>query len=574
MKTLWNKIRGRLFVYICFCLVLFGVISPEFSAEVLNHQKVFTDLQWKEDLKFLAEKIANEHRNPFDRVSREKFWEEVEKLNQQIPSLEDHEIIVGLARLASLINDGHTRLTLPLDPQAVTSQSHTKTQAPEDALQFHLLPIQLYLYSDGLHVQATLPEYGEILGAKVIKVGDKKVEEALEAVRPVVHYDSEMWFKLIAPSMLTIPEVLHAQKLSRSKEEALFVFQALSGQEKTYTLKPINLETEIQWIRANRGAEKPLPLYLKNQNENFWHEYLPDKKVMYVQINNIQDKEGETIGEFSHKLFDLMDSLEVEKFVLDLRLNGGGNNYLNRPIVLSLIKSDKINKYGKLFVAIGRRTFSAAMNLVSDIEKWTNVIFVGKPTGNAPSHYGDSRKYVLPHSGLTVRISSVYWRDWSVDEKRLWVAPDIKVELSSEDYAANRDPVLETIISYQAPETLYGQLREIIERSGIEAAVFHYYRFRYSPRTAHIRVEEDLIKVGDYLINKGEIKEAGYVFQTCIRDHPRSFKAYLGLGKVYLWQKMKKPAVETLEKALIINPESKEAKELLGKAQSLKEQKL
>ncbi|MFO7979538.1 MAG: tetratricopeptide repeat protein [Candidatus Aminicenantes bacterium] len=564
MKNTLNKMTGRLIGCIYFGLFLLSAALPLTSVKVLNDQ------QWREDLQFLAEKVAQEHRNPFDHVSAEVFWKEVEKLDRQIPLLEDHEIIVGMARLVSLIHDGHTRLTLPLDPEASTGQSHTQTKAPEQALQFHFLPLRLYLYSDGLHVQEATPEFKEIVGARVIKVGNKKAEEALEAVRPVVHYDSDMWFKLIAPSMLTIQEVLHAQNLCESKEEASFVFQTKTGQEKKHTFKALDSKTKIQWISANEESQNPLPLYLKNREENFWFEYLPDEKLMYVQVNSIRDKKDETIAQFSKRLFESVNSCAVEKLVLDLRQNGGGNNYLNRPLVLSLIQSDKVNQYGKLFTIIGRRTFSAAMNLVTDIEKWTQVIFVGEPTGNAPSHYGDSRKFVLPHCRLTARISSVYWRDWSVDEKRPWVAPDIKVGLSSEEYAANQDPVLDTIISYKAPETLYRQLKEKIEMSGIEAAVFHYYKFRYSPRTSHIKAEKDLIKVGDYLMDQGEFKEAGYVYLTCARDYPDSLKAHLGLGKVYLNQNNKKQAIETLKKTLMINPESREAKELLQRAQALK----
>lgn len=563
MRGLSGKISRDLFIFLCFCLVVLCATHPVFSARILD------DSQWRKDLKFLADKISHNHRHPFDRVPEKAFWKAVEELDQQIPSLEDHEIIVRMARLASLIRDGHTRLTLPLGSQTGLKQSHTQTKAPDEALLFHILPIELYLFSDGLHVRAASPEYKDILGAKVIKVGAIDAEAALEAVRPVVHYDSEMWFRLVAPSMMTITEVLHAQKLSSSKEEATFVFRTSDGQEKTYSFKPLNSHTEIQWIYANQEAKIPEPLYLRNKEKNFWFEYLPDKKLMYVQINSIQDEKGETIAEFSKRLFDAVDSLTVDKFVLDLRLNGGGDNYLNRPIVISVIKSDKVNKYGRLFIVIGRRTFSAAMNLVTDLEKWTNAIFVGEPTGNTPSQYGDARKYVLPNSKLTVRISSVYWRDWSVSERRPWVSPDIKVELSSKEYAANVDPVLETITSYQAPETLYGQLREKIERSGWDAASFHYYKFRYSPQTAHIRAEEDLVKLGDYLAKEEKLTEAIRVFRACIQDYPDSFKAHIGLGKVYLMKKMKKQAVETLEKALALNPESQEARELLKKAQSL-----
>jgi hypothetical protein len=189
MRSLSGRILRHLFIFLCFCLVILCATRPVFSA------RVFNDSQWKKDLKYLADKISHNHRNPFDHVLEKAFWKAVEELDQQIPSLEDHEIIVGMARLASLIRDGHTRLTLPLGLHSGFKQSHTQTKAPDEALLFHILPIQLYLFSDGLHVRAASPEYKDILGAEVIKVGAVDVEEAPEAVRPVVHYDSEMWFK-------------------------------------------------------------------------------------------------------------------------------------------------------------------------------------------------------------------------------------------------------------------------------------------------------------------------------------------------------------------------------------------
>jgi len=70
---------------------------------------------------------------------------------------------------------------------------------------------------------------------------------------------------------------------------------------------------------------------------------------------------------------------DVEKLVLDVRMNGGGNNQLIKPIITGIIQLKKINKKGKFFCIIGRRTFSACQNLVNELERYTEVIFVGEP---------------------------------------------------------------------------------------------------------------------------------------------------------------------------------------------------
>jgi hypothetical protein len=54
----------------------------------------------------------------------------------------------------------------------------------------------------------------------------------------------------------------------------------------------------------------------------------------------------------------------VQRLVVDLRLNGGGNSAILDPWITE-IKSSPLNKKGHLFVIVGRATFSSAiMNAV------------------------------------------------------------------------------------------------------------------------------------------------------------------------------------------------------------------
>jgi hypothetical protein len=165
-----------------------------------------------------------------------------------------------------------------------------------------------------------------------------------------------------------------------------------------------------------------------------------------VQYNAVRDKPEETVAEFFDKVFTFADARQVERFILDIRRNGGGNGYLNQPIIHGLIKRDRINQPGKLFTIIGRATFSAAMMLTDDLEKHTKTLFVGEPTGASPNMYGDAEKIVLPNSGLEIWASALHWIYSEPRDDRPWIAPNIPARLSSEDYRARRDPALEAIL--------------------------------------------------------------------------------------------------------------------------------
>ncbi len=537
------------------------------SASFLFAQNALTPQEWKEDLDYLAKTVADKHRHAFDKVSRADFEKASAELAARLPNLADHEVIVGMARLVALLRDGHSRLNLPLPPPAAVPGG-TSAPAGDTRFQFHRLPLQFYLFRGGLYIQAVAPDQREILGAKVLKIGKLPPDQAIEAVRPTISYDSENWIKEIGPQRLGLIEVLEDCGVTTGSAEVPLVLEQ-NGARRTVVLKPLPPGPEPAWLTWDSVPSGPKPLYLKDRSKPFWLEFLEPSRMLYVQINSIQDDKGETFGAFAGRLKDVIAARTPARVVLDLRWNGGGNNYLNRGLILALVASEEGNRYGRLFTIIGRATFSAAANLTTALEQWTETLFVGEPTGNSPSQYGDARAYTLPHSGLILRLSSVYWRDWSSDERRPWVSPDLKAEPSWVDYQAGRDPALEAILAYVAPESLLDQLKEKYQWNGLSAATNRYYHYRSSPLTAAVRVEQTLIDFGEYLFAQKHVSEAIDVGRYGLQEYPGSFGARLSLGKILIAAKKAKEAIEILTEALTLKPGDPEASALRQEAEKL-----
>jgi hypothetical protein len=122
--------------------------------------------------------------------------------------------------------------------------------------------------------------------------------------------------------------------------------------------------------------------------------------------------------------------------------------------------------------------------LASQLEYLTPALFVGEPGGARPSGYGDAKKFQLPNSGLTVRASSVAWRDWSVDETRPWIAPDLPAELSSADDRAGIDPALARIVAFPKDPDLVTVVREALAAGGDSSRLWWtVYRYANDART-------------------------------------------------------------------------------------------
>ena len=386
--------------------------------------------QWREDVDYLADGLRREHRNPFHTVSPEAFGGAVRALRARVPSLADHEVVVEMARIVALIGDGHTALRLAGIPG------------------FRRYPLVLYRFADGLFVRAIAGEHAAAAGARLLAIDETPAEEAYAAIRPLVSRDNEMGVVAAAPALLGIPEVLHARGLVADPERVAFRVQYRDGELADLVLHPV-AALPPRMVDAPAGAPAPTPLWLQRSEEENWFRHLPDARALYVGYNRVRDGEGERLSAFFDRAFALVREAGVERLILDLRLNHGGNNTLNRPLLHHLIRCDAVNRWGGLFAIIGRLTFSAAMNLAVDLERHTRVLFVGEPTGASPNHYGENGEVILPHSGLRIGVSTLWWQSSVPYDDRPWIAPELPARLRSDDYAANRDPALDAALGYE-----------------------------------------------------------------------------------------------------------------------------
>ena len=65
---------------------------------------------WREDLHSMAREMERTHKNLYHTTSREQFASAVDALDERIPDLERHEVIVEMAKIVAAAGDGHTNI--------------------------------------------------------------------------------------------------------------------------------------------------------------------------------------------------------------------------------------------------------------------------------------------------------------------------------------------------------------------------------------------------------------------------------------------------------------------------------
>lgn len=377
--------------------------------------------KWWEDLDYLAKELPKKHKNIFFQTTKDRFEAEIKALKSNIPSMTDTQVTVELMKIVASIGDSHTSLYF------------TPTV---------FYPFSLYWFKSGIHVLATVKPYERILHTRLVRINGRDIEEITALISALISHENEAQLKNMTPNFLASPDILCSLDIMDKPEETIFTFEDESGALHNIEIKPITLSAQPEWVRKDQTNIEP-PLYLK-KSDPYWYQYLPENKTLYICYNSCREMKSKPFKTFAAECMEYVENGEVERLVIDLRNNGGGNSVIFQPLIDKIKKAKGINKEGRLFVIIGRRTFSSAILNAITLKQQTEATFLGEPTGGKPNHYGEVKTLTLKNSGLTVSYSTKYFR--LSKEDTLSFNPDILIEPTIEAYLQNKDPVMEYIL--------------------------------------------------------------------------------------------------------------------------------
>ena len=395
------------------------------------------DQGWRGDLAFLAREIKRRAYAQFALISEEEFDRSVARLDRDIPGLTDAQILVGMRKLVRYLDDGHAGVAPPIQNKDLN----------------RLLPVDLFLFPEGLFVVAAGPGHEQLLGAKVEKIGRHTVEEAITALDPIIVRDNQQQVAFMIPAVLRYTAFLQGLGIIDDLAKVTLTVCTADG-----TSCEVMLDAEpgeLLWDRYPPGWSAlpdtvpghSRPLYLRHRDLPYWFEHLPAADLVYFQYNAVRDHPAETFAAFCDRLFAFIEQRRPARLVIDMRWNGGGNTFLAQPLLHHLIACPAINRRGALFVIIGRLTYSAAQNTVTAIDRETNAIFVGEPTGSRPNFIGESLYFELPYSKVLANAADLFWQtSWPWDH-RTWIAPDLYVPPTFAAFSRNQDPAMDAILA-------------------------------------------------------------------------------------------------------------------------------
>ncbi len=495
--------------------------------------------EWRQDLQHLANVIEDVHPNPYLFNDREAVQSAIDELSESIPEMSDDQIIVGMAGIAAMLRDGHS-MVIPLSQQFPLTD---------------FAPIRLLATPDGWIVVAVAQEFDWALGTQVLTITGQPTDEVMALLAHHSAADNESQRISNAPVGLAIGRILRGLKLVDESGILSLTVQTDGGSSRSLDIPVLEMPLNFGWTQSPFSAPgentrsvtdlwSEMPLAFSHPGEPYWSEYDAENELLYVQINQLNSSDTPisingtesvvSLPDFLVETLALTDDHETKKLVIDLRFNTGGDNFVARELIQVLNRYPAFLERGRLFVPIGRKTFSAGINFASLFESDSEALFVGEPAAGRPNHYGDARSFPLPNSGLVARVSTLNWQlgvhPWDI---RRMMEPDIWSPFDQSALQKGIDPALEAIRSYDPSKSLVNRMMAAYEDYGVVAAMalFTTEVEPTEPGIWHYQPSV-LLNFGSRLFRRGiDISEVAPVFLSAAELYPDQPSVMFSIGR-------------------------------------------
>lgn len=415
-----------------------------------------------DDLDFLK-KLPDIDRS-FSEEALAKFYQSIERLEQQVEELTDTEFLLGIAQAVALADNGHTG-----------ASRHGLLRGK------NRLPIRFFWFGDELHIVRTTTEYKQLLGAKVLYIGDYSVNEATEISSQYFGGPSQ-WRRYLSTSLLESPELVNAMGISADENSLKIALETPNGVSTTQVLQALsdaqssNLAAsswrvlsrdklngeDSDWVSiGDDWHDQPIRFASADQPHLF--KWIADKESAYIRFDLLMSYDGHDIDHYWEKVETELKNQSLEFIILDLR-NSPGGDYTTTVDHIAKLPS-YLKDEGKLYVATSNATFSAAIvsTSVAKFHGQGKTVIIGERVGDRDQFWAEGGfPFKLPHSGLRISFATGF-HDWvngctgkhpycfslnaEIENPIDSLDPDVELSYRFEDYKAGKNPVLEYAVS-------------------------------------------------------------------------------------------------------------------------------
>ena len=377
--------------------------------------------------------LTSLHPAVFNATRKDSFERQVNSLYDKIQHMDNIKYFLVLKKIFALVADGHTNISQPRD------------------LNKKSFPLFIRKFKDGFFVTASKPEWKDFIGMQLIEIDDQNIADIAEKLLLYNSAENKYRASLMLSGVFGRPLLLKALNVIKNENKAEFVF--VDKKREKIVRKIESLPIPFQYnkllnIYKYKNIKKPL---YEASEDNYHYEYIAKGKILYFQYNSCRENPKLKFADFNREMFASIKTKKPEKIIIDIRYNGGGFSDVFQPFV-NRIKNSYLNNKKSIYVIISPYTYSSAMFVIRDLQKYTDALFLGEPTGNRLNRFGQTFVYYLPYSKRKITISTKDFNLFGKDQDAFY--PDKMLQISSDDYFNGKIPIIDYI----------SQIKRVVDR--------------------------------------------------------------------------------------------------------------
>lgn len=394
-----------------------------------------TPQELQEDLDTLVQTLVNNHPDFYRNTSEQAVREKKAAIEAELDHLSLFDFSLALSELTALAHDSHTSVSIGRNAMN----------------EIHLMLIVPTWMEDRWRPAALPAAYKDFLGCELLTINGHTMDELLEAITPMICYDTPVYQRRQFGNLLYVLEILEHYDMVQGGETTIPVKVRDGDGVETVLDIPVLTQAEM-------GAMDPSQLALLSDQRRA----IPDTErdtsclyklldlspgVLYMQYNQCREDENLPMETFAAEVEKKLETGDYFKFIIDLRYNGGGSDGVLYPIVY--LAQQFIADGNTVYVLAGSQTFSSA--LINTVQlKDIGAFFIGEPTGGSVDHFGSVSTFELPHSQVTGQYSNKFIdlsgyfeaaKPYGVES----FVPDLQVNQTLYDYLDGVDTVVQYI---------------------------------------------------------------------------------------------------------------------------------
>ncbi|HHP7239947.1 hypothetical protein [Longibacter sp.] len=425
------------------------------SEQMLGGQAIPTRLsaaEWRADLDTLAAAIRRRIPYADAATGPRHLTQRLDSLKRAVGGQTRDQRILSVLRLANL---------------SAAGTGHTGVRIGQRAIGWRALPLWPYTFADGVYIMSAANP--DLIGQELLAIGGTPIDSVYAAVAPYVSADNRT-HRRHQPVLFRYANPLKALGIVETIDSIAVRVRPPNGPARTVHVSSLRPDSPAYVRFVTSPDTRPVVppertwspasvLQKFDPTDNvrpYKISYDDATDLLVLELNAVLNESDIGVSDLSFA--DLADSLRtivdtrpLDKMVIDLRTNSGGNATLIEPLVDLLSTHPKIDRRGTLYTLIAPTTYSAAGLLAMELERRTKTLFAGGPSGFAPNIWGETAPALLPNSKITVNLSYAYYEGGLPGDPRTHLTADLPVPLTMEQHAENVDAAMIAVKQHDPP---------------------------------------------------------------------------------------------------------------------------